>query len=447
MPASAKGPKAAKGRAPREGTAIMTDTAIDERYRSAQGAYAALGVDTDRALEALKSVSISIHCWQGDDVGGFEHAGAELAGSGLQVTGSYPGKARGPEELRSDIDAALALIPGRHRVNLHAIYGDFRSGAADRDAIGLENFRGWIEWARERDLKLDFNATCFGHPKADAGFTLSHPDKAIRRFWIDHVKCCRRIAAAMGRELKSPCLHNLWIPDGSKEIPADRLAARTRLRESLDEIFTVEHSPHHMLDSLESKLFGIGSESFVVGSHEFYLGYALSRGKLICLDLGHFHPTESVADKVSALLLFAPGLVFHLSRGVRWDSDHVVVLNEEVRAVAEEIVRARALERVHIALDYFDGSINRIAAWVLGARAALKAVLAALLLPEEELRRAEAKADGARRLALREEAATLPLGAIWDRHCRDAGVPPAGLWIEETARYEREVLARRVEGD
>ena len=425
----------------------MTEAAIDERYRSAQTAYAALGVDTERALGELKTVAISLHCWQGDDVGGFEHAGAGLSGSGLQVTGSYPGKARTAEELRADLEEALALIPGRHRVNLHAIYGEFRGQEADRDAIGPEHFRSWIEWAREHGLKLDFNPTCFGHPKAASGFTLSHPDKAVRRFWIDHVKCCRRIAATMGRELKSPCLNNIWIPDGSKEVPIDRLAARTRLRESLDEIFEVEHSPHHVLDSLESKLFGLGSESFVVGSHEFYMGYALSHHKLLCLDLGHFHPTESVADKVSAILLFSPGLVFHLSRGVRWDSDHVVVFNDEVRTVAEEIVRAKALERVHIALDYFDASLNRVAAWVIGARAALKAVLAALLLPEEDLRRAEARGDGARRLALREEAATLPLGAVWDRYCRDAGVPVAGAWLEETARYEHEVLAGRTPGE
>ena len=421
----------------------MTDALTEERYRFARDIYAENGVDTDRALRELKSVSLSLHCWQGDDIGGFERRDSELAGSGLQVTGSFPGKARTVGELRADLGEAFSLIPGGHRVNLHAIYGEFGRAAADRNAIGPEHFRGWVEWARESGLKMDFNATCFAHPSAASGFTLSHPDKAVRRFWIDHVKCCRKIAAAMGRELKSPCLHNLWIPDGSKEVPFDRMAARTLLKESLDEIFAVDYSPLHMKDSLESKLFGIGSESFVVGSHEFYLGYALSHGKLICLDLGHYHPTESVADKVSAILLFSPSLVFHLSRGVRWDSDHVVILNDEIRAVTEEIVRTGALERVHLALDYFDASINRVGAWVLGARAALKGILAALLLPADALREADAAGDGFRRLAIREDAGTLPLGAVWDRFCLEAGVPPGGAWRDEIARYEREVLSAR----
>lgn len=421
----------------------MNDARIEDRYRCAREIYAEHGVDTERALGELKSVPLSVHCWQGDDVGGFERPDSELAGSGLQVTGSHPGKARTVGELRADLGEAFSLIPGSHRVNLHAIYGEFGREAVDRNAIGPEHFRGWVEWARESGLKLDFNSTCFAHPLAASGFTLSHPDKAVRRFWIDHVKCCRKIAAAMGRELKSPCLHNLWIPDGSKEVPFDRLAARTLLKEALDEIFEVEYSPLHMKDSLESKLFGIGSESFVVGSHEFYLGYALSRGKLICLDLGHYHPTESVADKVSAILLFSPSLVFHLSRGVRWDSDHVVILNDEIRAVTEEIVRTKALDRVHIALDYFDASLNRVGAWVIGARAALKGLLAALLLPEAELRRAEAASDGFRRLAIREEVGTLPLGAVWDRFCLEADVPTGGRWMDEIARYEREVLSAR----
>jgi L-rhamnose isomerase len=421
----------------------MTDAAIDARYQSARETYSEHGVDTEKALRTLQSVSISLHCWQGDDVGGFERPDAELAGSGLQVTGRHPGKARTAAELRADLGEAFSLIPGSHRVNLHAIYGEFRRAEVDRNAIGPENFRGWVEWARESGLKLDFNATCFSHPLAASGFTLSHPDKSIRRFWIDHVKCCRKIAAALGRELKSPCLHNLWIPDGSKEVPFDRAAARSLLKKSLDEIFEIEYSPLHMKDSLESKLFGIGSESYVVGSHEFYLGYALSRGKLVCLDLGHFHPTESVADKVSAILLFSPGLAFHFSRGVRWDSDHVVILNDEVRAVTEEIVRAKALDRIHISLDYFDASLNRVGAWVIGARAVLIGILSALLLPERELRSAETASDGFRRLALREEAGTLPLGAVWDRYCLEADVPAGGRWLDEIARYEREVLARR----
>jgi len=421
----------------------MIDANRKNLYEPAREIYAEYGVDTDAALRALKPLSLSLHCWQGDDVGGFERPDAALSGGGLQVTGRHPGKARTVDELRADLTKAFSLIPGSHRVNLHAIYGEFGGKPVDRDKIGPEHFLGWVEWARESGLKLDFNATCFSHPLADSGFTLSHPDRAVRKFWIDHVKGCRKISAALGRELKSPCLHNLWIPDGSKEVPVDRGAARAILKESLDEIFAVEYSPVQMRDSLESKLFGIGSESFVVGSHEFYLGYALSRSKLLCLDLGHFHPTESLADKISAILLFAPGLVFHLSRGVRWDSDHVVVLNDEVQAVTEEIVRAKALDRVQLALDYFDASLNRVGAWVIGARAALQGVLYALLLPETKLREAEAAGDGFRRLALREEARLLPFGAVWDRFCLEADVPTGGRWLDEIARYEREILAAR----
>jgi len=421
----------------------MTASKPEKLYEQAREIYAASGIDTDAALRTLKSVSLSLHCWQGDDVGGFERPDAALSGGGLQVTGRHPGKARTADELRSDLGKAFSLIPGSHRLNLHAIYGEFGGRLVDRDKIRPEHFRGWVAWAREKGLKLDFNATCFSHPLADAGFTLSHPDRAVRKFWIEHVKACRKISAALGRELKSPCLHNLWIPDGSKEVPVDRGAVRALLKESLDEIFTVEYSPLQMRDSLESKLFGIGSESFVVGSHEFYLGYALTRGKLLCLDLGHFHPTESLADKISAILLFAPGLVFHLSRGVRWDSDHVVVLNDEVLAVTEEIVRAKALDRVRLALDYFDASLNRVGAWVIGARAALQGLLYALLLPESGLREAEAEGDGFLRLALREEARLRPFGAVWDRFCLETEVPTGSRWLDEIARYEREILSAR----
>jgi L-rhamnose isomerase len=313
----------------------------------------------------------------------------------------------------------------------------------DRDAIGPEHFRGWMDWAGREHLKMDFNSTCFGHPLAASGFTLSHRDPAVRRFWIDHVQACRRISAAAGAELGSPCLHNLWIPDGAKEAPVDRTAPRVRLRDSLEAIFAVEHDPARMLDSLESKLFGIGSESYVVGSHEFYLGYAVARDKMICLDLGHFHPTESVADKVSAVLLFIRGIVFHLSRGVRWDSDHIVTLNDDLLAVAEEIVRAAALDRTLVALDYFDGSVNRIGAWVAGARASLRAFLAALLAPEAGLRAAEAEDRGLDRIVLREEARALPFGAVWDVHCLREGVPPGAAWLADIDRYERDVLADR----
>ena len=422
----------------------MTPAQIEKNERTAKELYAEYGVDADRALRALEDIPLSIHCWQGDDVGGFEKGPGSLTDGGLQVTGRHPGKARTVAELRQDLHQAFALIPGPHRLNLHAIYGEFGGRSVDRSEIEPDHFRGWIDWAKEEKLKLDFNATCFAHPKAADGFTLSHPDKNVRKFWIEHVKRCRKIGAAMGRELKSPCLHNLWIPDGAKEVPADRAAFRDRLRESLDEIFEIEYGPSQLKDSLESKLFGIGSESFVVGSHEFYIGYAVSRNKLICLDLGHFHPTESVADKISALLPFVPGLVFHLSRGVRWDSDHVVVLNDDILAVAEEIIRARALDRTHVALDYFDASINRIGAWVIGARAVLKGLLFALLLPADRLRTAEAEGRGFERLALREEFKGLPFGAIWDAYCLRRNVPAGAAWIKDVARYEKDVQGGRV---
>jgi L-rhamnose isomerase len=421
----------------------MTTTQIEKNDQAAREIYAEYGVDVDRALRILEDIPLSIHCWQGDDVGGFEKGPGSLTDGGLQVTGHYPGKARTVAELRRDLDQAFALIPGPHRLNLHAIYGEFGGRFVDRSEIEPKHFSGWIEWAQEKNLKLDFNATCFAHPQAADGFTLSHPDKNIRKFWIEHVNRCRKIGAVMGRELKSPCLHNLWIPDGAKEVPADRAAFRDRLRESLDEIFETEYGPSQLKDSLESKLFGIGSESFVVGSHEFYLGYAMSRGKLVCLDLGHFHPTESVADKISALLPFLPGLVFHLSRGVRWDSDHVVVLNDDLLAVAEGIVRAPALDRIHVALDYFDASINRVGAWVIGARAVLKGLLFGLLLPIDRFCAAESKGRGFEPLALREEFKGLPFGAVWDAYCLRRGVPAGPAWIDEVNRYEKDVLSGR----
>jgi L-rhamnose isomerase len=421
----------------------MTSSSIDNNYQAAREIYAAAGVDTDAALKTLEEIPLSIHCWQGDDVGGFERGSGSLTDGGLQVTGNHPGKARTVQELRQDLAQAFALIPGPHRLNLHAIYGEFGGRFVDRSEIEPDHFRGWIDWANEEKLKLDFNPTCFAHPKAADGFTLSHPDKAVRKFWIEHVKRCRKIGAAMGRELKSPCLHNLWIPDGAKEVPADRAAFRGRLIESLDEIFATEYGPSQLKDSLESKLFGIGSESFVTGSHEFYVGYAIRRNKLVCLDLGHFHPTESVADKVSALLPFVPGLVFHLSRGVRWDSDHVVVLNDEILAVTEEIVKARAYDRIHVALDYFDAGINRVGAWVLGARAVLKGLLSGLLLPQDRIGTAEAAGRGFERLALREEAKSLPFGAVWDAYCRSRNVPAGADWIPVIAGYEKDVQSGR----
>ncbi len=421
----------------------MTIEAVERNYDAAREMYALRGVDVEKAIETLTAVALSLHCWQGDDVGGFEKHDPGAPGGGLRVTGGHPGRARTIEELQADLDLALSLIPGRHRVNLHAMYGDFRSRPADRDALDPEHFSSWAGWAEERSLGLDFNATCFSHPLAGSGFTLSHRDAAVRSFWVEHVKRCREVSAWFGRRLGSACLHNLWIPDGSKETPADRRAPRERLRESLDEIFAPAFEPAHMKDSLESKLFGIGSESYVVGSHEFYLGYALSQGKMLCLDLGHFHPTESVADKVSSILLFFPELALHISRGVRWDSDHVVVLTDELRDLAGELAREGRLARVRLALDYFDASLNRVAAWVIGARAVLQALLQALLQPVSQLEELEAAGDKTGWLALRETAKSLPCGAVWDAYCLKQDVPPSDLWLARVRAHESRVLDRR----
>src|SRR5688572_13011814 len=333
------------------------DHAIESAYRLARERYAALGVDTDAALAALKCIPISLHCWQGDDVGGFENP-AGLTGGGIQATGNYPGKARNADELRADLDQALSLIPGRHRLNLHAIYAETGGRPVERDELTAEHFTGWIDWARQRQMGLDFNGTFFSHPRAAGGFTLSSRDEGLRRFWVAHGIACRRIGERFGRELGTPCVTNVWVPDGYKDLPVDRRTPRELLRRSLDEIFAEPLDPRLHLDAVESKLFGIGSESYVVGSHEFYLGYAIAHRKLLCLDAGHFHPTESIADKLSAVLEFVEGVLLHVSRGVRWDSDHVVLLSDEVRAIAEEIVRGQFLARVHIGLDFFDASIN-----------------------------------------------------------------------------------------
>ena len=412
-------------------------------YRPAAEAYAAAGVDAEAALATLAATPVSLQCWQGDDVGGFERPGATLGGGGIQVTGRYPGKARTLDELRRDLDEALRLIPGRHRVNLHASYGDFGGRKVERNEIGPEHFSGWIDWAKSRGLGLDFNPTFFSHPLADDGFTLSHRDASVRKFWIEHAVACRRVAAGIGRALGKTVVTNLWVPDGCKDLPADRKGPRERLVQSLDAVFRDPVDPRHQLDALESKLFGIGSESYTVGSHEFYLGYAVRQQKLICLDMGHFHPTESVADKVSSVLQFVPGLLLHLSRGVRWDSDHVVLFDEPTRAVLEEVVRGGFLGRTHIGLYYFDGSINRVASWVIGCRNAQKALLAALLEPSGELRRLEGEGDLAARLALIEETKTLPLGAVWDEHCRRHGAPADRTWYPEIRRYEHDVLNLR----
>jgi L-rhamnose isomerase len=411
-------------------------------YTLAQDTYAELGVDTEAALTSLATIPISLHCWQGDDVGGFE-AGAGALTGGIQATGNYPGKARTIAELRADLDKALSLIPGKHRLNLHAIYGDFGGRKIDRNEITAPLFQGWIDWCRERGLGLDFNPSYFSHPLSADGFTLSSPDKAIREFWIEHGIRCREIAAEAGKQLCNTVVTNFWIPDGYKDTPVDRKTPRERLETSLDAVFAKAINPKHNLDAVECKLFGIGSESYVVGSHEFYMGYAIKNQKLLCLDAGHFHPTETIADKISSILQFVPELLLHVSRGVRWDSDHVVLLDDATRAIMEEIVRGGFTSRTHIGLDFFDASINRVAAWTIGTRNALKCLLLALLEPLEKLRAAENEGDHTTRLALMEESKTLPFPAVWDEHCRRRNVPVGTKWLDEVKSYESAVLAKR----
>ena len=420
----------------------MTTEHTDAAYRFAAQRYADLGVDTDAALRALAAVSISLHCWQGDDVGGFEDPDGALGG-GLAATGNYPGKARTPDELRSDAARALSLIPGRHRFNLHAFYGEFGARRVERDAIGPEHFAGWIDWAKSLGIGLDFNPTCFSHPKAADNFTLSHHDPAIRAFWVRHAGACRRIGAAMGSALGTPCVTNVWIPDGMKDTPVDRVGPRERLQAALDAVFAEPLDPRHNLDAVEGKLFGLGCESYTVGSHEFYFGYAMTRRILYTLDTGHYHPTETITDKISAALMFVPGILLHVSRGVRWDSDHVVTLGDDLDAIAQELVRGGFLARTHIGLDYFDASINRVAAWVIGTRNTLKALLKAMLEPIDRLRACEAAADYTGRLALQEEIKGLPWGVVWDRYCETAGVPGGGRWLDDVREYERRVTAAR----
>ncbi len=414
----------------------------EKSYSLARERYAELGVDTERALATLDSIPISLHCWQGDDVGGFEGSGAELGG-GLAVTGSYPGKARNADELRMDAEKAFSLIPGAHRFNLHACYLE-STKKIDRNEVRPEHFQRWADWAKDKKVGVDFNPTYFAHPKAADGFTLSHSDKGIRQFWIEHGIACRRIGEYFGRTLGTLCVTNVWIPDGYKDTPVDRRAPRERLSASLDALFAEELDPRCHRDAVESKLFGIGSESYVVGSFEFYLGYAIRKQKILCLDAGHFHPTETIADKLSAVLMHVPEVLLHVSRGVRWDSDHVVILSDDLNAVAQEIVRNSYLDRIHIGLDYFDASINRIAAWVIGARCMIKALLAALLEPTEMLRDFERNGDFTARLAMLEELKTYPVGAVWDHYCETRNVPVGRFWLDNAKRYEKDVLSRRV---
>jgi len=421
----------------------MDQSHLVKAFEMARERYAELGVDVHQALNTLESVSLSLHCWQGDDVAGFETPDAELAGGGIQVTGNYPGRARNIDELRRDLETAFALIPGRHRLNLHAKYGDFGGVKVERDKIEPRFYQSWVEWARARNLGLDFNATCYSHPMADSGYTLSSADERIRNFWIEHVKRCREISAWIGQELGTPCIHDLWIPDGSKDAPVSRFQHRAYLLQALDKIYAIEYPPELMKDAVESKLFGLGSESYVVGSHDFYLMWAKANRKMVCIDMGHYHPTESVADKISTLLLFFDEVLFHVSRGVRWDSDHVVIVNDELRALMEEIARAGAVQRVHLALDFFDAELNRVGAWVVGARATLKALLMAMLEPINMLREYEETGNYFGRLALLEELKSLPYGAVWDYYCAKLGVPAGPDWLAAIHDYEDRVLRLR----
>ena len=416
------------------------DKAIEKTYELARQRYAELGVSTDAALRRLKEVPLSLHVWQGDDLGGFD--GGTLDG-GLAATGNFPGKARTAEELRGDLEKAWTLIPGRRRLNLHAMYAETRGRRVERNELKVEHFAHWIDWAKSLKLGLDFNGTFFSHPKAADGFTLSHHDKGIRQFWIEHGIIAREIGAAMGKAMGTPCVCDVWIPDGYKDIPADRLAPRQRLRDSLDRLFARKYDPRLLLDALEGKLFGLGSESYVVGSHEFYLGYAVANKKLMCLDTGHFHPTETVADKISAVLLFVPELLLHVSRGVRWDSDHAVILSDELEALALELVRGDFLERVHIGLDYFDASINRLAAYAVGARAMYKALLLALLEPSDRMRGFENAGDFTSRLVVMESLKVMPFSAVWDYFCLIESVPVGSALLAELKKYEKDVLLKR----
>lgn len=421
----------------------MKKALIEKAYKAAKEQYAALGVDTDKALTELKNIKISLHCWQTDDVGGFEKPGAELGGGGIQVTGNFPGKARTIEQMRNDLDEVMSLIPGEQRLNLHAIYGEFGGKFVDRDKIEVKHYKGWINWAKKRKIGMDFNCTCFSHPFADDGFTLSSKNEKYRKFWVEHTKRCRAISAEMGKQLGTPTVHNIWIPDGSKDTPVDRNTLRKLLKKSLDEIFAVKYPKKYLKDSVESKLFGMGLESMTVGSHDFYLGYAAKNGTMITLDNGHFHPTEQVGDKISACLQSVDELLLHLTRGVRWDSDHVVTFNDEITLIAQEIIRAKALNRVNIGLDYFDASLNRIGAYVVGARAVQLAFLYALLEPFKTLVKFEEQGKNFERLAYMELLKTKPYGAVWDYYCMINNVPVGQDYIEKIQEYEESVLMKR----
>lgn len=420
---------------------VNSSSIIEKRYKDAKESYARLGVDSDKALKLLAKISISMHCWQGDDVGGFEVKDSKLSG-GIMATGGFPGKPRSADELRSDIEKAFSLIPGKHRLNLHAIYLETNGKFVDRDAISVKQFSRWLDWAKERGIKLDFNPTFFSHPKAASGYTLSSQDPAVRSFWVEHGKRCREIAADFAKKLNDISVLNFWIPDGAKDFPADRWSPRSRVMESLDRIFEGKANPK-VKEAVEGKLFGIGSEEYVVGSHEFYFAYALTRKKLACLDMGHYHPTETIHDKLSAVLSFMPEALIHVSRPIRWDSDHVVICNDDLINLARELVRGDALDRVFLAPDFFDASINRIGAWVIGMRSLQRALVFALLEPVKQLKALEKEGRGAELLALSEECKELPHGAVWDYFCLRSGVPNGASWLNELRSYEKNVLMKR----
>lgn len=415
---------------------------VKSAYNIAKQQYAAIGVDTEAAIAKMKDVNISLHCWQADDVGGFESLNSQLSG-GIQATGNYPGKASTIDEMRVDLEKVLSLLPGKQRLNLHAIYGDFQGEKIDRDQIEAKHFQSWIDWCKTHEIGMDFNATCFSHPRAADGFTLSSKNEENRKFWVEHVKRCRAISAEIGKQLGTPCVHNTWIPDGTKDTPIDRNGYRSLLKKSLDEAMLEKYPKEHMKDAVESKLFGIGVESMTVGSHDFYLGYAIKNNTLICLDNGHFHPTEQVGDKISSVLQFVDEILLHVTRPIRWDSDHVVTLNEDIQLIASEIIRNNFLDRVNIGLDFFDASINRIGAYVTGTRAAMKAFLIAALEPTKDLIKLEEAGKNFERLAKLEELKIMPFSAVWDYYCLQEEVPVGMDYIEEIQKYEEAVLIKR----
>src|SRR5690554_7680198 len=420
----------------------MKEEQIIKAYEDAKTLYTSLGVNVEQAVEKLKNLSISIHCWQADDVTGFENPDGELTG-GIQTTGNYPGKARTIEELKSDLEKVFTLIPGKHRISLHATYGDFGGTFVDRDQIEPNHFQSWIDWAKEHDVKLDFNSTFFSHEKSSSGYTLSDFNPEIRAFWKEHLRRCRHIAAEIGKQQGDPCIHNIWIPDGEKDKTVSRYEHRKLLQESLDEVLAEKISTDYLKDCIECKLFGIGSESYVVGSHEFYMGYAVKNNMLLTLDAGHFHPTETISNKLSAMLLFVPEITLHVSRPERWDSDHVVILTDELLAISQEIVRSGHMDRIHMGLDYFDASINRIGAYVVGIRSAQKAMLQALLERTENLREYEKSDKNFERMAVLEELKAMPWPDIYNYYCQQQGVPVGNQYIAEVQEYENQVTSKR----